>query len=121
MSKIIVQLEGGLVQGAYLLKNSLFPNDKVEGVIVVDFDTEGADADEITETRDKDRALLEAVIHEEDIMSLPNGSDVHRTAVAYLDQRQVDQTKDKDLPMLLPHLTDEKAKEMLTNRLKGEV
>jgi hypothetical protein len=54
-------------------------------------------------------------------MSLPNGSDVHRTAVAYLDQRQVDQTKDKDLPMLLPYLTDEKAKEMLTNRLKGKV
>jgi len=122
MSKIIVQVEGGLVQGAFLLKNSLFPNDKVDGVIVLDFDVEGADGDEITETRDKDGALLEAVIHEEDIMTLPKGSDVQRLALAYLEQRMVvSQTSDEDLPLLMAHLTDEKARAMLADRLKGKM
>jgi hypothetical protein len=122
MSKIIVQVEGGLVQGAFLLKNSLFPNDKVDGVIVLDFDVEGADGDEITETRDKDGALLEAVINEEGIMTLPKGSDVQRLALAYLEQRMVvSQTSDEDLPLLMAHLTDEKARAMLADRLKGKM
>jgi hypothetical protein len=118
MARIIVQVEGGIVQGTFLLKNNEFPGDKVDGVLVVDFDTEGADGDEITETRDKKGGLLEALIHEEKVTPVPSGSDSHRIAVAYLEQRQVDQTLDKDLPLLMPHLTDEKAKEMLANRLR---
>ena len=119
MSKIIVQIEGGLVQQASILKNDLFPGDNVDGVIVVDFDTDGADGDELTETTDKDGAYLDAVIHEEEIWKLKSDCDVERVTMAYLEPKIVTNTKDKDLPLLIPKLTSDAGKKALDERLKG--
>ena len=120
MAKVVIQLEGGLVQGVYLLQNKLFSGSKIDGVVVVDFDTEGADSDEITSTQDKNGALLEAVVHAETIDPLPKGSDVHRVAVAYLEAPVVADTVSKDLPILVGCLEDPEAQRLLSERLKEE-
>ena len=118
MAKVIVHLEGGLLQWAYILKNKQFPGDKVTGVVVVDFDTQGADADELTVTKDKNDAYLDALIHEEPLCALKPDSDVARVVDAYFEPERVAKAKLKDLPLLLPELQTEAGKEALTQRLK---
>jgi hypothetical protein len=119
VSKLIVVLEGGLVNEAHLLKSDLFPGDIVNGVIVVDWDVEGADGDETTEARDKDGGLIEALIHEEDISSLPKDCNLRLVALAYLEPNLVNDTVDKDLPLLVSKLHSEAGQAALAERLKG--
>jgi hypothetical protein len=119
MSKVIVTVEGGLVQWALLLKNDLFPG-PIDGVIVMDFDTEGADGDEVTEIFDESGLLTEALVHEEEILPVENTSDATRLALAYLEPGIVAKTKPKDLPLLLPRLQSEAGKKALEERLKGK-
>jgi hypothetical protein len=117
VSKVIVTLEGGLVQWAFLLKNDLFPGE-IDGVIIMDYDTEEADGDELTEARDSSGGLIEAVIHEEGVLDVQD-SEVERLALAYLEPKIVVNTKDKDLPLLIPKLKSEAGKKALDERLKG--
>jgi hypothetical protein len=119
MSKVIVTVEGGLVQWALLLKNDFFPG-PIDGVIVMDFDTEGADGDEVTEARDTSGGLIEAVVHEEEILPVENTSDATRLALAYLEPNIVAKAKKKDLPLLLSRLQSEAGKAALEKRLKGK-
>lgn len=119
MSKVIVTVEGGLVQWALLLKNDLFPG-PIDSVIVMDFDTEGADGDEVTEARDTSDGLIEALVHEEEILPVEHTSDATRLALAYLEPGIVAKTKPKDLPLLLPRLQSEAGKAALEKKLKGK-
>jgi hypothetical protein len=79
MSKIIVHLEGGLVQDVYLTGKG-----KVTEAVVMDFDTEGADPDEITAVITKDENVAEACIHTEAISRLPRDSNLDRLLKEYL-------------------------------------
>ena len=118
MSKIIVTIEGGLVQWALHLKNELFPG-PVDGVIVVDYDTQGAEGDEITSTRDRSGGLIEAIVHEEKVSPLDPYCDATLLALAFLEPGVVAKTKPKDLPLLLSLLQSEDGKKALEERLKG--
>lgn len=120
MSKIIVEVEGGLVHNAFLLQNELFPG-PVDGVLVMDFDTDGADGDEVTETRDKHGALIEALMHEESINKLGTGSDYEQLANAYLEPSRVARTKLKNLPLLMGRLQSEEGRRAAAERMKNEV
>jgi hypothetical protein len=84
MSKIIIQLQGGLVQDVF-----------IQGVgnptkaIVVDEDIEGAEPNEITTVKVdygtlKNEDTFEAYIHTESIKPLPKGCDVEKIVKAYL-------------------------------------
>jgi len=118
MAIVIIQLEGGLVQNAFLMKNELSPKAQVEGVLVVDFDTEGADGDELTVTTDQTGAYLEALTHEESFFKLKPDSDVARIARAFYEPTLVAKTPEKDLPLLLDTLISENGKKALEDRLK---
>ena len=105
MSRIIIQLAGGLVADVFIQGNDIPPS-----AIVVDEDVEGADPKEITSvtipapiklskkeskvwdkkalqkaTKDLDLGkVYEACIHTELIGKLPKNSDVDRIVKAYL-------------------------------------
>ena len=81
MSKIIIQLQGGLVQDVFI-KGRGIPTK----AIVVDEDTEGADSDEIITITLKKGDSYEACIHTEAINKLPKGSDVDRIVNKYLEK-----------------------------------
>jgi hypothetical protein len=117
MAKVIVTVEGGLIQGAILLKNDLFPGE-IDGVIVMDFDTQGADDDELTEAVDIHGKKVFALAHEEQINNMFDCDSV-RVAMALLEPGIVAKTKKKDLPLLVSQLKTEAGKEALTERLKS--
>jgi hypothetical protein len=79
MSKIIIQLMGGLVQDVFI---------KGKGVptraIVVDEDVEGADPEDITTVKIGKDETYEACIHTEALNKLPQGSDVDLIIKKYL-------------------------------------
>jgi hypothetical protein len=77
MSKIIIQLQGGLVQEVFLQGQGLPTK-----ALVVDEDVEGADPQEITTVLLKDRTY-EACIHTETISKLPENSDVAHIVSKY--------------------------------------
>jgi len=80
MSRIIIQLEGGLVQDVFI-KGSDVPTKAV----VVDFDTEDLEGNKVTKTRDVNGVQMEAAIHTEAINELPKGCDISRLLKAYMD------------------------------------
>lgn len=79
MSKIIIQLQGGLVQEVFI-QGTGAPED----AIVVDEDVEGADLEDITTIKLKDGSDYEACIHTEAINKLPKGRDVDNIVKEYL-------------------------------------
>jgi hypothetical protein len=117
MAKVIVTVEGGLIQGAILLKNEFFPG-KIDGVIVIDFDTQGADEDELVEAIGFSGEKLLALAHEEQIQSTED-CDAVRVAMALLEPTIVAKAKKKDLPLLVSQLKTEAGKKALEERLKS--
>jgi hypothetical protein len=87
MSKIIIQLQGGLVQDVFLRGTG-----KVNGYITVDEDYEGADDEEITKVeiiRDKTPDTYEAVCGGPyKLGDLPKGSDVDKMVTAFLKEKK---------------------------------
>lgn len=78
MSRIIIQMEGGLVQDVFIQGIG-----KPTQAVIVDYDFEGADDDEITEARDTDGGLLEACIHTEKLNTLPKKCEISALLKAY--------------------------------------
>jgi hypothetical protein len=76
MSKIIIQVSGGIVQAAFLIDKKV---DKLEKIIVVDFDTDG-NVDEKTTIVNED---LYAYIGELEISSMPRNCDVEKLLKQY--------------------------------------
>jgi len=83
MSKIIIQLMGGLVQDVFIKGTG-----KLESAIVVDEDVEGPDPEDITSVKIKRPGLgnmtYEACIHTEGISRLKKGCDVDLIVNKYL-------------------------------------
>jgi hypothetical protein len=84
MSKIIIQLQGGLVQEVFIQGKGIPTK-----AIVVDEDVDGADSDEITSVKVdygtiKDDTTYEACVHTEAISKLPAGSDIALIVKKYL-------------------------------------
>lgn len=81
MSRIIVQLHGGLVQDVFIqaARGRLF-------VYVVDEDVEGAEPREITKIKIGKGKTYEAAIHRTGLSELPKGSDVDKIIKAYLNR-----------------------------------
>ena len=75
MSKIIIQIQGGLVQDTFISGRG-----KLTETIVVNEDVEDADSNDpkITSVRLGRSKTYEACIHATDINRLPKGSDVDR-------------------------------------------
>jgi|WetSurMetagenome_2_1015567.scaffolds.fasta_scaffold114581_3 hypothetical protein len=71
MSRIIIQLQGGLIADQFLVGKGL-PTE----VIVINEDTDGAEEDEITKVDLGKRGTYEAIIHAEKLNPLPPDSDV---------------------------------------------
>ena len=77
MSKIIIQVRGGLIRDVFQTKVS-GPNQ----IIVVNFeDAEGEEG--TTKTRSSDGAFLEADVYDLGFSKLPKGSDVDRVVKAW--------------------------------------
>jgi hypothetical protein len=119
MAKIIITLDGGLVQGVFLLKNDLYPG-KIDGAVIVDWDTDEAEDSDVTEARDSSGGLIEALVHGDSIDPITPDSDLSLVTMAFLEPGLVAKTDDKDLPLLLPRLTTEAGKQALTEKLRKE-
>jgi hypothetical protein len=78
MSKLIIQVGGGLVQDVFRSGKG-----KMTKVFIVDFDDEEFVLEEITQTKDLSGAYLGAYIIEQDINKLPINSDVDLIIKAY--------------------------------------
>jgi hypothetical protein len=79
MSKIIIQLQGGLVQEVFITGKGTPTK-----AIIVDEDTEGVDRDETTYYTTEDGNSAEACIHTEDIAKLRPGCDMDNAVKTYL-------------------------------------
>ena len=85
MSRIVIQMEGGLVQDVFISGIG-----KPTTAVIVDFDTEGADDQELTSIDDTGGwKRIDACIHTEKLHTLPRKSDVARLVKAY-DKKQED-------------------------------
>ena len=73
---ILVVLEGGLVQSVCIGSREL--REHVGNAVVIDYDTEGADPDEITAIQQSDDTTAEAIIHSEQVTEplIGSGGDV---------------------------------------------
>jgi hypothetical protein len=118
MSKILVMIDGGIVQGTTILKTPLLPG-KVDGVIIIDWDTQGSEDDELTKASDPSGHVVEALVHEETFESADLDSDATLMALSYIEPVIVTRAKEKDLPLLVSQLKTEAGKEALTERLKS--
>ena len=78
MSKIIIQLQGGLVQDVFIQGRGIPTK-----AIVVDEDVEGSDAEDITSVKLSRKKTYEAWIHTADINRLHKDTDVDRIVKAY--------------------------------------
>ena len=78
MAELVIHLEGGLVQWVYKRGRGA-----INGCVIVDFDTESAELDELTTVKAKDGGDTQAVIHDEGIVKLPKGCDIDKLVAAY--------------------------------------
>ncbi len=74
MKKVIVHIEGGLVQSVSSLLVNIYDTES-KSIIVVDTDLDGIDPEGITTTIAKDGAEIRAAIYEVEIDTLPLDSD----------------------------------------------
>jgi hypothetical protein len=79
MSKIIIQLDGGLVQDVYL-----WGRGKITKAIIVDEDIEMCDPDLFVEVKLGRGETYKASVHSNTVSKLPKGSDVEKMVKAYL-------------------------------------
>jgi len=82
MSRIVIQMEGGLVQDVFISGIG-----KPTTAVIVDFDTEGATEEELTSAVLENGWGIDACIHTEKLHTLPKKSDVARLVKAY-DKKQ---------------------------------
>jgi hypothetical protein len=73
MAKVIVQVSGGLVQDVFKTEDG-----NINGVVIMDFDTEGEDGDNLTITQDDQGSEINACIYEMPFSELPADCDVLR-------------------------------------------
>jgi hypothetical protein len=79
MSKIVIQLNGGLVADVFSIGTG-----KVEDAIIVDYDVEGLCEKDYITAKDEEGNEQEASVHTESINELPIGSDVDLMVKTYL-------------------------------------
>jgi len=84
MSKIIIQLQGGIVQEVFIQGKGI-----PSKAVVVDEDVEGASPDEVLSVSASfiRGSFYEACVHTEGIAKLPKNSDVDRMVKKYLAQK----------------------------------
>jgi hypothetical protein len=88
MSKIIIQIQGGLVQEVFIQGKGI-----PSKAVVVDEDVEGSDDLDITVV-ELPEGLYEACVHTEGIAKLRKGCDVDRMVKKYLARKvESDETK----------------------------
>jgi hypothetical protein len=83
MSRIIVQLDGGLVQDVFLRGTG-----KINGAIIVDEDVEMCDPDLIVTVPIGKRTYYKASVHSNTVSKLPKDSNVDKMVKAYLDRKK---------------------------------
>jgi hypothetical protein len=76
--RIVIEIEGGLVQNVYTIADG-----ETNNAVVVDYDTEGADSDDITFSKDSGGGQIEAIVHTEQLIKLPTNCDARRLVEAY--------------------------------------
>lgn len=81
MSKIVIQVNGGIVQDVFIVQEEI---QKLSGAIVVDFDSDGDDTDPKITSVDK---KLYAYVGEVKINKLPEDSDVQKLLDKYFYER----------------------------------
>ena len=119
MSKIITHLSGGLVQWVTKMGKG-----KIDGVIIVDTDTEDTSIDEgltvITDSNDREAT---AWIHEEPIYEAKKDTDIYHFVQTYLDNNDIDKVEDNNqhaqLPLLLASIRTQEGKDRIARLLKG--
>ena len=84
MAKIVIHVDGGLVQYAFLLKNKAYPGKDITGLIIVDTDVEGADPDLLTTITDSDGQEAQASVHEEELVDMPADCDIEKFVKEWL-------------------------------------
>ncbi|MBE3144538.1 MAG: hypothetical protein IMZ61_11535 [Planctomycetes bacterium] len=85
MSKIIIQLDGGLVQDVFLRGTG-----KITNAIIVDEDVEMCDPDNIVTTKIKGNKTYAAAVHTNPVSNLPKGSDVDNIVKEFLKKGRKD-------------------------------
>lgn len=76
---LLIQIDGGLVRDVFYKGKGPLKN-----VVVIDFDTEGAEPKELTIAKDNAGKEFEAYIHTIDVKELPDDCDVERIYKEYL-------------------------------------
>lgn len=79
MSRLIIQVGGGLVQDIFKMGKG-----PIGRIFVVDFDDEDSDEDRVTRTKDSDGNNIAALVSEPGISKLPQDSDVSLIMQEYI-------------------------------------
>jgi hypothetical protein len=79
MSRIIIQLDGGLIQDVFLRGTG-----KVTGAVIVDEDVEMCDPDNLITVKIGRGKTYTASVHSNTVSRLPKDSDVDKIVKAYL-------------------------------------
>lgn len=116
MSKIIVWMSSGMVCGAYLLKNDLYPGDVPDGVVILDEDHDGADDSEVIRA-EVNGEEVSAMGHEEELLLNNIPADIETLTLAILEPNTVYNTETKNLPLLISQLKTAEGKKALSERL----
>ena len=82
MSKVIIQLDGGLVQDVFLRGTG-----KISRAVIVDEDVEMCDPDNLITVKDGQGKTYTASVHSNTVSRLPKDSDVDRIVKAYLSKK----------------------------------
>jgi hypothetical protein len=94
MSKIVIQVSGGIVQDVFIIQKEVR---KLRGAVIVDFDSDGDIKDPKITTVDKN---LYAYVDEVNIKQLPADSDVQKLLTKYFKddyEKLLQQTSTKGL------------------------
>ena len=83
MSKIIIQLDGGLVQDVFLRGTG-----KITGAIIVDEDVEMCDPDNLVSVEIEKDKVYTASVHSNKVSRLPKDSDVDKLVKVYLNGKE---------------------------------
>ena len=116
MSKVIIHLEGGIVQW---VANMPDKNKEVTGIIIVDTDTEDSSNDmgvvTITDSNDRE---VSAYITEVPIYSYNKKTDLGHFVETYLDIEDIENSPPENLPLLLHNMRTKEGENKIAELLR---
>jgi hypothetical protein len=125
MSKIVVHIDGGVIQWVTEMVDASTPSNCVTGIIIVDTDVEGCSIDDnVTAITDSNDQEVMAYVHEETIYPHDKSTDIGHFVETYFDNNEIDALVEKEqldqLPLLLATIRTKEGRDRIGRILKGE-